>query len=237
MTAIPPPEGMTEEDYDSIHAAVVETVRGRWFLAEYARRSRVDEVKEMLAAIGRLEKVVTGDRALPPPANVSPHLRLLAQRADEIATRLSEIADDLRDSGADPYLCDDLDAQVRAIASLPKGRTSDPMPSQKVEAASRIALEAPAGQLPDHSRELTAVDPALKLLVEETANAELGSHVELQPAEPILDPIEPEFPASSAPMLPPVTPFHLSRGGEDPGLAALAAIDGLPLREKLALFS
>ena len=45
MLTITPPEGISEGDYEAIEAAVVETVRGRWFLAEYARRSRVDEVR------------------------------------------------------------------------------------------------------------------------------------------------------------------------------------------------
>jgi hypothetical protein len=231
MTAIPPPEGMTEEDYDSIHEAVVETVRGRWFLAEYARRSRVDEVKEMLAAIGRLEKAVTADRALPPP-DVSPHLRLLAQRADEIATRLLEIADDLRESGADPYLCDDLDAQVRAIASLPKGRTSDSTIPRPAEAEPRIPLKPPLEQLRYRSQEL----PAGELSIEEIDKAELKPHVELASAPPFV-PVEPDFPASSAPMPPLDAPLHIPQAGEDPRLMALAAINGFSLREKLALFS
>ena len=36
-SAPPPP---TEADYEAIAAAVMETVRGRWFLGEYARRNR-----------------------------------------------------------------------------------------------------------------------------------------------------------------------------------------------------
>jgi hypothetical protein len=240
MAGLPPPEGMTEEDYDSIHAAVVETVRGRWFLAEYARRSRVDEVKEMLAAIGRLEKVVTSNNALPPPVDVSPHLRLLAQRADEIAARLLEIADDLRDSGADPYLCDDLDAQVRAIASLPKGKTSDSAPSRTVVPETRVAPEAQIDLLPDFSRELpTEMPPVVEeppVHVQAVSDERLLPQVEFLNAEPGFE-LEPAFPASPELLPPRVVPFQMFQTGEDPRLAALATIDSLSLHEKLALFS
>ncbi len=129
MAATPPPEGMTEEDYDAIHAAVVETVRGRWFLTEYARRNRVEEVQDMLAAIGRLETVVMSQRALPPPEAASPHLRLLTQRADEIVIRLTDIIEELRESSADAYLCDDLETQARAIAGLQKAPAGEPTPA------------------------------------------------------------------------------------------------------------
>ncbi len=58
MAMIPPPEGLSAEDYDAIEEAVVETVRGRWFLAEYTRRSRVDEMRQMLDGLAKLEQTV-----------------------------------------------------------------------------------------------------------------------------------------------------------------------------------
>ena len=51
-----------EEDYEAIEAAVLESPRGRWFLAEYLRRNQASETKAMLAAIRKLE------RAIRPPA-------------------------------------------------------------------------------------------------------------------------------------------------------------------------
>jgi hypothetical protein len=221
MAAFPPPEGMTEEDYDSIHAAVVETVRGRWFLAEYARRSRVDEVQEMLDAIGRLEKVVTSNKALPPP-DLSPHLRLLAQRAEEIATRLFSIADDLRESGSDPYLCDDLDAQVRALVGLQKSSAaSEPLVPRDAASESKLQLDAPLNQLADFSHDAPPGQPRESMSRELTPFTE--PQLALMPAPP--------------PTLPRVAPFKVADLGEDPRRAALAAIDSLPLLEKLALFS
>jgi hypothetical protein len=212
MAATPPPEGLTEEDYDAIHAAVVETVRGRWFLTEFARRNRVEEVQDMLAAIGRLETVVISQRALP-PQDVSPHLRLLTQRADEIATRLADIIEELRESGADAYLCDDLETQARAIAGLPKAPAAEPMPapppiSRPIAAEAQPALEAPQN-VPTESKE--------------------------PPQAPMKEAAKPAIPPP-VPSLPRATPLQVP-GGDDPRLAALAALDRLSLAEKLALFS
>jgi hypothetical protein len=147
MAALPPPEGLTEDDYDAIHAAVVETVRGRWFLAEYARRNRVEEVREMLAAIGRLETIVTTQRALPLPDS-SPHQRLLTQRADEIATRLADIIEELREGGADAYLCDELESQTRAVGALARDTAAEPRPPQPLTRAALVAETRPALEAP-----------------------------------------------------------------------------------------
>jgi hypothetical protein len=43
-----------EADYTAIHAAVLATERGRWFLAEYARRNRQADAAELLAAVERV---------------------------------------------------------------------------------------------------------------------------------------------------------------------------------------
>ncbi len=49
--------------YDAIEDAVRETERGRWFLAEYARRNRNADTEVLLDAIRRIENVVsTTDR-------------------------------------------------------------------------------------------------------------------------------------------------------------------------------
>jgi chemotaxis regulatin CheY-phosphate phosphatase CheZ len=48
-----------EGDYASIEAAVMETDRGRWFLAEFARRNRHAETEGLLESLGRIERAVT----------------------------------------------------------------------------------------------------------------------------------------------------------------------------------
>lgn len=49
-------------DYEAIEAAVMETQRGRWFLAEYARRNRNADTTTILSAIERLENAVASER-------------------------------------------------------------------------------------------------------------------------------------------------------------------------------
>ncbi|WP_026596795.1 hypothetical protein [Methylobacterium sp. 77] len=49
-------------EYDRIEAAMSESERGRWFLAEYGRRNRTADTDMLLGAISRLEHAVTADR-------------------------------------------------------------------------------------------------------------------------------------------------------------------------------
>lgn len=66
MTDTPP--FMPNDDYEAIEAAVMETARGRWFLAEFARRNRTADTALLLAAIERLENLVaTGEPPAPRP--------------------------------------------------------------------------------------------------------------------------------------------------------------------------
>jgi hypothetical protein len=46
---------LSREDYAAIEAAVMETSRGRWFLAEYARRNRQADTVVLLEALQRIE--------------------------------------------------------------------------------------------------------------------------------------------------------------------------------------
>lgn len=53
---------LSDTDYVSIEHAVMETERGRWFLAEYARRNRNSDTEVLLDAINRLEGLVSPER-------------------------------------------------------------------------------------------------------------------------------------------------------------------------------
>ncbi len=59
---MPQPPSVTSKsdaDYDAIAAAVVETARGRWFLAEHARRNRHADTKLILQAIEKIERTLS----------------------------------------------------------------------------------------------------------------------------------------------------------------------------------
>ena len=82
----PPP---TEADYEAIFAAVMETIRGRWFLSEFARRNRHADTQMVLAAIDRLQATMHGERADPTFERIRTDIR---DMADAIAATRREIA-------------------------------------------------------------------------------------------------------------------------------------------------
>jgi hypothetical protein len=122
MAMIAPPEGMSEADYESIEAAVMETVRGRWFLAEYARRSRVDEMHQMLDAIGKLEEVVREQQARP----ADPSIRLLVQRLKDVSQSLERMVREMRGGGLDERFCAAIESQARAVSGLLRLNNTSP---------------------------------------------------------------------------------------------------------------
>jgi chemotaxis regulatin CheY-phosphate phosphatase CheZ len=80
---------LNDSDYAAIEEAVLETARGRWFLAEYARRNRQADTQMLLTAIARLEDVIRGNSAL----NAADRLRGgLIDMAKAIAQTRAEIA-------------------------------------------------------------------------------------------------------------------------------------------------
>jgi hypothetical protein len=69
------------DDYELIEAAVMETARGRWFLAEHARRERADERGKLMFAVRRLERVAEDNLD-------TLHFH---QVADDLARKLDEV--------------------------------------------------------------------------------------------------------------------------------------------------
>jgi hypothetical protein len=52
---------LSPESFEAIESAVLETQRGRWFLAEYAKRLRTRETAQLLEQMRRLEAAVSGN--------------------------------------------------------------------------------------------------------------------------------------------------------------------------------
>jgi hypothetical protein len=61
-------ETALQTDYDQIEAAVMETARGRWFLAEHARRHRIEESEALFAALEKLARIIERQGQPPVPA-------------------------------------------------------------------------------------------------------------------------------------------------------------------------
>ena len=84
-----PPAPLSEADYSAIEAAVLETARGRWFLAEYARRNRHADTLMLISALDRIEAAVHGDRSV----DTVDRIRFdLVEMAKAIARTKAEIA-------------------------------------------------------------------------------------------------------------------------------------------------
>jgi len=128
----------SEQDYDAISEAFMETSRGRWFLGEYAKRNRNADTRMVLDAVARIEENLAAQRQPAPENGLAEALAAIRQALDEARTAASaaldslaleehlapvrkgarvirEIAWRLREIGADSRICDLIDSQVSAI--------------------------------------------------------------------------------------------------------------------------
>jgi hypothetical protein len=87
LTASPAPPA--PDEYDAICAVLMHTERGRWFLQEYARRSRSADTEVLLTAIKRIESVVRTERTGRVPQSFRSDLIEMAQA---IARTRAEVA-------------------------------------------------------------------------------------------------------------------------------------------------
>ena len=137
---------LSETDYEAIESAVMETARGRWFMAEFAKRNRQADTMQLLGAIGRIERVVgigqpqqTGEPDISEAAALIADLRIdlerisgkAEERASGLAARIAtaagtivqaaesmqEAAWSLREAGANEALCDMLDQRTAEISA------------------------------------------------------------------------------------------------------------------------
>jgi hypothetical protein len=149
----------SEEDYDAIREAFMETARGRWFLDEYAKRNRNADTRMVLDAVARIEQTVAAQKQPPPPVVVDRlpaallSIRNAVARAEGAASTafdgsqldenlapirkgmriIKEISWRWREIGADGRICDLIDSQVAAI---------DTACTQLAETDPRVALRA-----------------------------------------------------------------------------------------------
>jgi chemotaxis regulatin CheY-phosphate phosphatase CheZ len=85
---------LNEADYGAIEAAVMETARGRWFLAEFAKRNRTADTEVLLGAMSRLENAVSGDRATQQIEHVRFDLMEMAKTITNLKTEVSATGED-----------------------------------------------------------------------------------------------------------------------------------------------
>src|SRR5467141_3043694 len=129
----------SEQDYDAIREAFMETSRGRWFLGEYAKRNRNADTRMVLDAVARIEETLAAHRAPPSPddrlVEALAAIRSAVDQANEAAASafdnaaleaslapirigiriIKEISWRWREIGADGRICDLIDSQLEAI--------------------------------------------------------------------------------------------------------------------------
>ena len=130
----------SEEDYDAISEAFMETSRGRWFLGEYAKRNRNADTRMVLDAVARIEETLAAQKqpSRRPDNGLAEALAAIRRAVDEAraaavgridglaleeqlapvrkgARVIREISWRWREIGADGRICDLIDSQVSAI--------------------------------------------------------------------------------------------------------------------------
>jgi hypothetical protein len=158
----------SEQDYDAISEAFMETSRGRWFLGEYAKRNRNADTRMVLDAVARIEENLAAQRqpaaendglaeALAAIRGAVEEARATASAAlDSLALEenlapirkgarvIREIAWRLREIGADGRICDLIDSQVSVIEGV-YGKISSTDPRTALSAAFELIEERIAG--------------------------------------------------------------------------------------------
>lgn len=127
-----------EADFDAIREAFMETSRGRWFLAEYARRNRSADTAMVLDAVARIEQTIESQQQATPADALPKALAAIRKSLIEARTTataaldkrvmndalapiqkgvriIREISWRWREIGGDSRICDILDSQAGAI--------------------------------------------------------------------------------------------------------------------------
>ncbi|MFC3693047.1 hypothetical protein [Chenggangzhangella methanolivorans] len=122
------PPALSLEDYDEIASAVMETERGRWFLAEFARRNRAADTAAVLEALAAVEARLSGRTASAPEAEEA------ARRVASALETATQVRASLKNTDADAVeglraVEDDLTKALRALGAP--------------QAAALVALAAP----------------------------------------------------------------------------------------------
>jgi len=114
MNNLPATTPLTEVDYEAIEAAVMETARGRWFLAEYARRNRNADTTMLLKALDRIEDAIGGRKSVEPVDRIRFDLVEMAKSISRTKAEIASIKADADDHGKFGEASQELDSIVQA---------------------------------------------------------------------------------------------------------------------------
>jgi chemotaxis protein CheZ len=108
---------LNEADYEAIQDAVMETMRGRWFLTEYARRNRHADTKVLLAALDRIETSITSGRSAEPDSRIRGDIVEMSQAIARTKAEIAAIKPDSEHHGKFGEATEELDSIVLATES------------------------------------------------------------------------------------------------------------------------
>jgi chemotaxis regulatin CheY-phosphate phosphatase CheZ len=114
MANLPIPAPLSEVDYEQIEGAVMETARGRWFLAEYARRNRNADTTMLLKALDRIEGAIRGEKSVEPVERIRYDLVEMAKAIARTKTEIASMKPDADDHGKFGEASEELDSVVLA---------------------------------------------------------------------------------------------------------------------------
>ncbi len=120
-------------NYDEIEQAVMETPRGRWFLNEYARRQRAQELSGILKAMERLERAL---EVRPAPA------------ADQVSGRITKAIgtiEEARQAPPPPLPAENLEARQLKYFKKDEEIFAPAPPARPVAVPSAAAEPEPRG--------------------------------------------------------------------------------------------
>jgi chemotaxis protein CheZ len=114
MANLPIPAPLSEIDYEQIEGAVMETARGRWFLAEYARRNRNADTTMLLKALERIEASIGGKRSVEPVDRIRFDLVEMSKAISRTKAEIASIKPDAGHHGKFGEASEELDSVVLA---------------------------------------------------------------------------------------------------------------------------
>jgi hypothetical protein len=194
MQPVRPEPLLSDEDYGAIEAAVMETARGRWFLAEYARRNRNADTDAVLEAIRRLERLVQSAGSF--------------EAHDEVTRGMADIAQAIAAAQIAPGVPREIAAPVEAQAepvAAEAGTSEELSPQANQEALHAISEEpiiymepetSPVPAVAEHGVEEPA--PAMEDIAIEPIAVSVEVPAE-QPAEPMMADAEEIVPPAALP--------------------------------------
>jgi chemotaxis protein CheZ len=113
MANLPVPALLSDADYGAIEGAVMETARGRWFLAEYARRNRNADTSMLLKALDRIESAMRGEHSVEPVDRIRFDLVEMSRAIARTKTEIAAMKPDADHHGKFGEASEELDSVVQ----------------------------------------------------------------------------------------------------------------------------